>query len=144
MTEKRLWDVLQKLRDTCILSEEKIRGALNLSHAEYYAVGCMQKGERVTCQELANRMGLSLSRCSRIVDRLHDKGFILRADCPSDRRCKQLGLSTKGVHTNKEIEQLRNECEARLSEAYPGDKLKILFQELEDLILRLEENIGRG
>jgi DNA-binding MarR family transcriptional regulator len=140
MTEKKLWDVLQKLRDTCIISEEKIRSALHLTHAEYFAVGCMRSEEKINCRELAKRMGLSLSRCSRIVDRLHEKGFIAREDCVNDRRCRELSLSPKGLSTKKEIDKLRDECETRLSQAYPGDKLKVLFKDLEGLVQRLEES----
>jgi DNA-binding MarR family transcriptional regulator len=98
----------------------------------------MQRGEKVTCQELANRLQLSLSRCSRIVDRLHSKGFLERIDCPSDRRCKNLSLTAKGIGTKSRIDDLRNECESRLSAVYPEKKLKVLLKELEDLTQRLD------
>ena len=119
MTQQKLWDVLQKLRASCFVSEENIRTQLHLSYAEYFALGNMNKGETVTCQELADRLQLSLSRCSRIVERLHSKGFLERVDCPSDRRCKNLSLTTKGIETKNRIDDLRNECESRLSSVYP-------------------------
>ncbi len=138
MAEQKLWDVLQKLRASCYVSEENIRTQLSLSYAEYFAIGNMQKGEKVTCQELADRLQLSISRCSRIVDRLHSKGFLERVDCLSDRRCKNLSLTAKGINTKSRIDNLRNECESRLSAVYPEKKLKVLLKELENLIQQLD------
>jgi len=142
MSEKKIWDVLQKLRETCYASEENIRTQLHLTYAEYFALGSMRAGEKVTCQELADRMQLSLSRCSRIVDRLFAKEFLDRVDCSSDRRCKSLSLTAKGADTKSRIDALRNECETRLATAFPGKKLEVLLKELEDLIQKMEEGIG--
>jgi len=139
MAEQKLWDVLQKLRNSCYASEENIRNQLRLSYAEYFALGKMERGETITCQELAERIQLSLSRCSRIVDRLHGNGFVERVDCSSDRRCKNLSLTAKGIDTKNRIDDLRNTCEARLSAVYPQKRLQVLIEELQGLTRQLEE-----
>ena len=46
--------------------------------------------------ELAERTGLSLSRVSRIVDNLEERGLVRRVACENDARAKNAHLTRKG------------------------------------------------
>jgi hypothetical protein len=68
--EKKLVDLIVELKKDCMIDEEQIRTLCNVSLSEYKAVMEIKTTERVTCNVLSKKMGLSPSRGSRIVDGL--------------------------------------------------------------------------
>lgn len=136
MNETSLVDILAELRKECVASEEKIRGSLNLSEAEYTGLICMNKGERITCQEFSERMNLSVSRGSRVIDKLFEKGYLDRVDCSEDRRCKHVLLTNNGVTIRRRIDKHRQDCEQKLAADYSEKKLSMLKKELQRLIIK--------
>ncbi|MGD9347679.1 MAG: MarR family transcriptional regulator, partial [Candidatus Aminicenantes bacterium] len=81
MVDEQLVDILSELRKKCSDNEERIRISLDLSEAEYNGLLCLNNDEKVTCQEFSERMGLSVSRGSRVIDMLFEKGYLDRVDC---------------------------------------------------------------
>ena len=59
-------------------------------------------------------MDLSLSRISRVVDKLVNKKYLTRKTDSSDRRAIKLTLTKEGKNLKKEIEEYRKECELRI------------------------------
>jgi DNA-binding MarR family transcriptional regulator len=55
------------------------------------------EGRILRLSTLAGDMGLSLSRVSRIVDALEDRGFVERRACPADARATNAYLTDAGV-----------------------------------------------
>ena len=47
--------------------------------------------------ELADAMGLSVSRASRVIDRLEELGLVARHQCPSDGRATNVTLTDAGA-----------------------------------------------
>ena len=74
-------------------------------------------------------MGLSLSRVSRVVDKLVVNGFLDRNSDTTDRRAITLCLTDKGKDIRRKIDKIRNECETRLLDTIPADEMK-LFREI--------------
>jgi DNA-binding MarR family transcriptional regulator len=130
----QLIDIVEELREKCLVQEEKIRRTLNLAETEYRGLLSFEGNERITCQEFSVRMNLSVSRGSRIIDRLYAEGYIDRADLSSDRRCKNIWLTKKGVVVRRRINEQRQFCEEKLSSDYSETKIKKLKKELRDLI----------
>jgi len=112
--EKSLIDLIFELKRSCMEDEEQIRTLCKVSLAEYKAVMEIKTTERITCNVLSKKMGLSPSRGSRIVDGLVRKGYLLRTTNPEDRRSFVLSLSSKGVKIKDDIERERNNCEKRI------------------------------
>ena len=133
MAQEKLWDILEVLNSRCREQETFIREHLRLSPAEYLALRRLSPGETVTCQGLARRMGLSLSRASRVIDRLCSHGFVRRSDCAADRRCRSLRLTGQGKKVRERIEAMRGECEERILEDYSGARMTGLKKDLKDL-----------
>lgn len=121
----------------CQEQKAKICSQLRLSPAEYHGLKSLVPHEKLKCQELARRMNLSLSRCSRIIDRLTLRGYLLRSDCSSDRRCKSIVLTEKGNEVHQRIQALRRECEDRLLTGYAESDLAALKQDLDKLLVSL-------
>jgi DNA-binding MarR family transcriptional regulator len=136
LVDEQLVDILSELRKKCSDNEERIRISLDLSEAEYNGLLCLNNDEKVTCQEFSERMGLSVSRGSRVIDMLFEKGYLDRVDCSEDRRCRHILLTRKGSHVRARIDRLRHDCERILSAGYSEQKLTTLKKELRRLLIK--------
>ena len=129
--EKNLVDLIIELKKGCMEDEKQIRTLCNVSLAEYKAVLEINITERITCNVLSEKMGLSVSRGSRIIDGLVRKGYLLRMENSEDRRSFVLSLSSKGAEVKKQIEQERNNCEYRLRKNLSVREVELIKEGLE-------------
>jgi MarR family 2-MHQ and catechol resistance regulon transcriptional repressor len=136
LNDEKLVDILVDLKKECEAHEAKIRKSLNLSEAEYNGFRCLNEGEKITCQEFSERMNLSVSRGSRVIEKLFEKGYLDRFDCSEDRRCKHVELTKNGVSIRRKIDKQRQECEQKLAADYSEQKLTMLRKELRRLIFK--------
>jgi DNA-binding MarR family transcriptional regulator len=124
--EKNIVDLIIELKKACMEDEKQIRTLCNISLAEYQGIMKINITERITCNILSQKMGLSPSRGSRIIDGLVRKGYLLRTTNPEDRRSFVLSLSSKGIKIRKQIEQERNNCERRIREKLSTEELELI------------------
>ncbi len=129
--EKNLVDLIIELKKSCMEDEKQIRTLCNVSLAEYKGIIEIETTERVTCSVLSKKMGLSISRGSRIIDSLVRKGYLLRMENPEDRRSFVLFLSSKGAKIRKQIEQERNNCEYRIRKNLSFKEVELIKEGLE-------------
>lgn len=129
--EKKLVDLIIELKKDCMIDEKQIRTLCNVSLAEYKAVMEIDTTERITCNVLSKKMGLSPSRGSRIIDGLVRKGYLLRATNPEDRRSFVLSLSPKGAKIKDDIGRERNNCEKRIREKLSTKEFNLIKEGLE-------------
>jgi DNA-binding MarR family transcriptional regulator len=134
LSSAKLMDIVEEIREKCSAKEKEIRQILKLSETEYRGLLCFESTERITCQEFSTRMNLSVSRGSRVIDRLFDEGYIERADLSSDRRCKNIWLTKKGAAVRRRIDQQRQQCEDKLTSGYSETKIKNIKKELKCLL----------
>jgi DNA-binding MarR family transcriptional regulator len=133
---EKLVDILEDLRKECEAHEAKIRKSLDLSEAEYNGLLSLNKNEKITCQEFSERMRLSVSRGSRVIDMLFERGYLNRVDCTADRRCKNVRLTDIGAEVRRNIENQRQDYEHILASGYSEQKLTMLKKELRRLITK--------
>ena len=136
MNSENLVDILGDLKKECEAHEQKIRKSLSLSEAEYNGLLCLNKGEKITCQEFSERMNLSVSRGSRVIDMLFENGHLDRVDCLEDRRCKNVKLTKRGAAIRRKIDSHRQDCEQKFAADYSEQKLAMLKKELRRLIIK--------
>ena len=129
--EKNLVDLIIELKKGCMEDENQIRTLCKISLAEYKAILEIETTERITCNVLSEKMGLSVSRGSRIIDNLVRKGYLLRMENPEDRRSFVLSLSSKGAEIKKQIEQERNNCEYRFRKNLSTREVELIKEGLE-------------
>ncbi len=137
MKEKKIIDILTEIQNKCRAKEDDIRENLGLSLAEYKALLCLKIGEKINCHEFSERMGLSLSRGSRIIEKLFQQGFIDRLDCTADRRNKNVILTESGRKIWGKINKSRQKYEDRLAASYSRDRYNALKYELRSLAQKL-------
>ena len=132
--EKSLVDLIIELKKGCMEDEQQIRTLCHVSLAEYKAVMEIDLTERITCNALSKKMGLSPSRSSRIVDGLVRKKYLVRMTNSKDRRSFILSLSPKGTKIKEQIERERNNCERRIREKLSTEELELIKEGLELVI----------
>ena len=71
-------------------------------------------GEPITTSVIRERMLDKMSDTSRMVDRLHMKGLVLRMTCPSDKRLVDVTLSDAGNELLSQLDQFDNQMDAIL------------------------------
>jgi len=129
--EEKLIDLIIKLKKGYLEDEKQIRTLCKVSLAEYKAILEIKTTEIITCNVLSEKMGLSISRGSRIIDSLVRKGYLLRMENPEDRRSFVLSLSSKGTEIKKQIEQERNNYEYRIRKNLSVREVKLIKEGLE-------------
>jgi len=129
--EKNLVDLIIELKKGYLEDEKQIRTLCKVSLAEYKAILEIKTTKIITCNVLSEKMGLSISRGSRIIDSLVRKGYLLRMENPEDRRSFVLSLSSKGTEIKKQIEQERNNYEYRIRKNLSVREVKLIKEGLE-------------
>lgn len=92
-------DVAHLLR----LEIDKRLAAHNLTRVKWLAMGIIHAQPRISQATLAAELELGHASVGRLVDRLVERGFILRDDDPNDRRSNLLSLTD---HADRLIDDL--------------------------------------
>ncbi len=137
LSDERLITILGEIGKGMQAQENRIRKRFDLSEAEYKGILCLGEEEKIKCQEFSRRLDLSVSRGSRVVDRLCDKKYIERVDCDADRRCKIIWLTREGAAVRQNIAQEIKNIENILISGYPHAKLMLLKSDLKRLVQKL-------
>lgn len=129
--EKSIVDLIIQLKKGCMNNEKQIRTLCNISLAEYKGITVISAGEKITCDILSKKMGLSPSRGSRIIDNLVKKEYLLRMVNPEDRRSFVISLSSRGAKLKNQIGQERNSCERRIRKKLSAKEFELIKEGLE-------------
>ena len=79
---------------------------LALSPEQYNVLRILrgQNGKPITVSSIQDRMLNKMSNASRLVEKLKQKDFVVREECPSDRRQVDIMITDKGLSILKELE----------------------------------------
>ena len=77
--------------------------------------------EPITTSVIRERMLDKMSDTSRMVDRLHTKGLVVRRTCPSDKRLVDVTLTDAGKDLLSQLDQFDNQMDAILSKLNPQE-----------------------
>jgi len=101
-TAERLADLTFSLLARCQEKEAWLAEVHGLFLAEFKCLRLFGTNENLNNKEIANRMNLSPSRLTRIIDGLVRRGYMLREINQKDRRNMSVFLSRRGkILTNK-------------------------------------------
>ncbi len=128
--EQKLFELIIQIRKKCITTEEKIRKEFHLSPAEFNGLLSIHPGEKIQCASYARQMGLSASRGSRVIGKLHDNDFIQLVTVPNNRRSVEVSLTKKGVQMRKILEKQMSECENRFTSQLSEKQIKDIKKSL--------------
>jgi DNA-binding MarR family transcriptional regulator len=100
---KRLADLTFRLLGNCHEKEERLAKKYGLTQAEYRCVRHIYENENINNKDISEKMNLSASRLTRIVDGLVNKGYVIREIERKDRRNMRLFFSDKGIDLMRKI-----------------------------------------
>ena len=98
---KHLFELILSIKHKCQSNEEEIRDEVGLSHGEFNGLIILEPGQKILGFDFADRMGLSPSRGSRVLNKLVTDGYVKTQAKPDDRRTILIGLTPKGRRKKK-------------------------------------------
>jgi DNA-binding MarR family transcriptional regulator len=111
---RRFFELILALKRKCQRNEEEIQEELGLSQAEFNALIVLDEGQEVSGCAFAERMALSASRGSRVLDLLVTDGYVKTAAGLADRRAIVISLTPKGKRAKQRIVDHMEACERRI------------------------------
>ena len=113
-TTSGILSMIYEMKKKCAKVDQQLMDDLKISQSELLFFSALNNCQGISSPELAKNMGLSLSRISRVVDKLVVNGYLDRNPDSNDRRAITLCLTPKGKIVRSKIDEVRNECESRL------------------------------
>jgi DNA-binding MarR family transcriptional regulator len=107
-------DMIFELKAGCSAHEDSIREKFCLSPAEFRCLIAFTPKVIMSCNTLAKKMGLSISRGSRVVEKMMRNGYLKEVKIEGDRRVVNITLTTKGIKLRDNIEGMLEDCESRI------------------------------
>ena len=139
----KLADLTFKLLANCQEKETRLAEKYGLTQSEFRCLRLFNKDDVLNNKQVAERMNLSPSRLTRIIDGLVNKDYINRQIEPSDRRNMKVELSKRG----KIIVQKLNDAYVNIHEEILEDidktQHKPLISAMENLLVALQHWIAK-
>lgn len=110
----------------------------DLSLVEFMALKKVYESENITIQEIGNALKFTKSGASKIIDRLENKGYVLREQSSVDGRVCCVTITDKGIEVITKIVERYTD--------YVGDMLKDLdFKTVDSVkaVLEILVNLAR-
>jgi len=107
-------NMIFELKAGCLAHEDSIREKFDLSPAEFRCLVTLAPKVIMPCNTLAKKMGLSVSRGSRVVEKMMRNGYLKEVKIEGDRRVVNITLSIKGIKIRDSIEGMLEDCENRI------------------------------
>lgn len=134
---RRLFELILAVKRKCQRNEEQIQEELGLSQGQFHGLIVLNDGREVTGGEFAERMALSPSRGSRVLDTLVMDGYVETHSHPDDRRSITISLTPKGRRAKRRISHGMEACESRVCTNLDRDTIRQVTEALELLVATL-------
>ncbi len=109
-----------------------------ISVSQCYVLETLNRHDALTVNELAEKMHLSISTITRVVEPLVKKQLVRREEDPEDRRVRLISLTPKGRIAFKESWQSVFESEKIILANFPPEHREMLV----DLLKKLNKAVG--
>lgn len=99
----KLWVVLSRAHSSIHAHAVAHVTEHGLSLTEFAILEALQHRGRMVLGEIQRRILVSSGGITFLVDRLAEKGLVIRQECPEDRRAKYVSLTREGTRIIREI-----------------------------------------
>jgi MarR family transcriptional regulator, 2-MHQ and catechol-resistance regulon repressor len=131
--DERIFDIVTNIKNKCLDKELCIQKEYFLSPAEYNGLLAVTPYEVYSCNQLSRKMGLSVSRSSRVLEKLIKNGYLQAIKNKDDRRVIKVALTEKGLDTRRKIKKRLDECEKNIVNRFHKSELDLLENTLNKL-----------
>ncbi len=128
-----IW-LIRMIRDFCQRQERETCRKLALTASQLAFLLAMPEQAEFNVQQVAEVMGLSPSRASRVADSLVRHGLLYRRRADSDRRTQVLELTATGRTKWQAARKLLVECEEKLLSNLTAQRSRELEEALKTLV----------
>lgn len=108
-----------------------------ITHRQTHVIGWLMLEGELTQAELARKMMIEPPTLVRILDRMESLGWIIRQDCPADRRRKLIRLSDAAEPVWQQIASCAQTVRQVAGRGLTSDEQYVL----KDLLRRVGENL---
>lgn len=124
--EDSILKLMEDLKQKCTLNDKLFMQEAGITQAEYNFFIVICSCDEIVSNVVAEKMNLSLSRVSRVVDNLVNKKLIRRRSDKKDRRAIKLSLTESGKKLKHDLEAYRKECELRFLDNLSEEEMLII------------------
>ncbi len=140
----KLADLTFKLLANCQEKEARLADQYGLTQAEFRCLRLFGTDETINNKQIAERMQLSPSRLTRIIDGLVSKGYMMREIEPNDRRNMRVSLSKNGVLIVQQLNNAYINIHKEILEDIDQPQHKPLISAMTNLLSALEKWIAKS
>ena len=138
-TAESLANLTFNLLARCQAKENWLAEQRGLFQAEFKCLRLFGSDKSLNCKEIANRMNLSQSRLTRIIDGLVKKGYMNREIDPADRRNMRVTLSRRGKILTTKLDREFIDLHSEILEHIDVSKHDSLITSMEHLLTATEK-----
>ena len=137
-TAEHLANLTFNLLAQCQEKEVRLANNHHLTQAEFRCLRLFDTDESVNNKKIAERMNLSPSRLTRIIDGLVEKGYINREIDPNDRRNMRVMLSRRGRQLVNQLNRAYVDIHNEILEEIDSQQHEPLITAMQHLLEALE------
>ena len=141
---EKLANLTFSLLANCQEKEIRLAEVHSLTQAEFRCLRLFGSDETINNKAIAERMNLSPSRLTRIIDGLVQKEYIIREIDPNDRRNMKVSLSSKGQLLVKQLNKAYIDIHKEILEDIEVDQHQPLIIAMTNLLTALEKWIAKS
>jgi DNA-binding MarR family transcriptional regulator len=142
-TAERLANLTFSLLANCQEKEVRLAEVHNLTQAEFRCLRLFGKDENLNNKHIAERMKLSPSRLTRIIDGLVKKEYINREIDPNDRRNMRVNLSKRGKQLVQQLNKAYVDIHNEILQDIDVSQHEALITAMDHLLSALENWLKR-
>lgn len=137
-------DLMFQLLTGCQQKEERISAQLGITAPEFRCLRHFRGQKKLLVKDIVDRMEVSASRLSRILEGLEKKGYLKRTIAPDDRRSIVVSLTPKGTTFVAKLEEKFVGIHREILASTPPETQATLTSGLKNLLASLERWLRQG
>jgi DNA-binding MarR family transcriptional regulator len=137
-TAAELAELTFQLLADCQHKEEKIAEQLKITVSEFRCVRAFRGEKHLQAKHLVERIQLSGSRLTRILESLEKHGYVTRTIDPKDRRSITVTLTKKGVALSVTLEERYLQIHEEILDGIPSEMHGVLINGLHNMLTSLQ------
>ncbi|MFA6541535.1 MAG: MarR family transcriptional regulator [Bacteroidota bacterium] len=137
-------EVTFKLLASCQKKEGRLAKALHITVSEFRCLRVFRGERQLSIKILIERIELSGSRLTRILDSLEKSGYLVRSIDPDDRRSISVHLSKKGIELSAVLEKNYIKMHEEILDGIPAAMHGPLVNGLQNMLTALDRWLTEG
>lgn len=106
-----------------------------------FLLGLIKRGDGVTQKEICDRILISKSTTSKMINNLVEKGYLKKKVDEDDKRATRIYLTDKKKEIENIVQEIDEKAEDTLMEGFDEEEKKQIREYLEKMLMNIEGNM---